>query len=209
MSTLVFQNASQTANVIEVIGMPAVGKSTYCRELIRMNPTYIDANALLPENHTKRQMVKLYAVLSCLCHSPIGFIEDLSFIVHSRQDRIVNFFKVCSNWFLIRYMMRKAASKPDTTFVFDQGTFQAVWSVLFSARSTNVDISGLLGRKPSPSLVIFLDEPDQVLKEREAHREKSIRLDYNNTEHVAAARASLSKIIDYLNMSYMKVKHNL
>ena len=187
--------------MIEVIGMPAVGKSTCCNKMINKHPSFIDANGTLPTNHLLRQMYKFFAGCCSFLQHPKVFIEVIRIIMNSKQNTLVDFMKVCSNWFLLDHMMQNASKNPEKIYVFDQGVFQAGWSILLSS-THSVPVADLFGCIKMPSKVIFLDEPNEVLRDREAKRNKKIRLNYNSKVQVKKARDSLNAITVFLAENY-------
>lgn len=209
MSITVYQSAYQIPNIIEVIGMPAVGKSTYCQKIVAKNSSYVDSNALLPENHFIRQIYKLGSILSMCFRHPIAFFKSIWLIRKTKQKSIIDFLKVSSNWCLMWKMSDRACSKQGKVFVFDQGIYQGLWSILFSCKTESSSIMQLLEYVKKPAIVVLLDDEDKVLKERENKREKSIRLDYSNEEDIQKGRKALSTVKEYIMNHYEKKENSV
>ena len=187
--------------IIELVGMPAVGKTTYMLNHISQKRRFVDANALLPTDHTKRQIYAFCASAYCLIKKPKMTIKSFFLILNSRQKSFRDFLKVFSNWLLVNYQYEVAIRDRKKSWVFDQGLFQACWSINYSARKP-VDMSAVLYGCIKSSIVVILDIDDETLSIREKNRDKTIRLDYTDRKDVADARKAFDMTVSLIEQYY-------
>ena len=198
-----YRGASRKPEIIEIIGMPATGKSTYTRKFIASSPrTAVDVNSLLPASHFWRQMLKVHAALSMLFRHPGRTVRDFGIICRSKQKTLRDCLFVCTNWALVQWQTEVICAKKETDYVFDQGILQAVWSIALNAGQSNGLLTLLRHESLLPSYVVFLDEADEVLAGREKNREYRIRLQYHDINQVLSARKALQTVLTYVEKHY-------
>lgn len=184
--------------LIEVLGMPASGKTTLLKRFQKEDPTVFDVNAALPQNHLLRQLYKLSCTIRQFFLNPASFLADTKRIAASRQRTINDFLSVYANWFLIQQMYHdRMRSLESSKIMFDQGLFQSLWSIIFSAGAA-LDIKGLLLNKYMPHIIFILEESDAILTERAQVRNAAERMDYQNPDHVGRGNEALSLLTGYL-----------
>lgn len=193
MSIKLYQEKFKKVNFVEVIGMPASGKSTLINKLYINKEKGYDVNGNLPRNKVMRLLLRSAYSFLALIHSPKEMIHDLKIIVSSRQNSKKDLVSVSLNWMYITYMCNYMKPKKHILYVWDQGVFQAIWSIIFSSQES-IDYIDLLKNKNLPDKIYFTDADDDVLLRRSIERKVSIRLDYKNEEHVAKGRHALDKI---------------
>jgi len=126
--------------IIEFMGLPGSGKSTLVKKLqqdlgaterILLPATQI---AQLPK--VQRILMKNYFALLGLSRRPLLLAKGVQFIRKSlqkgRRDLVGNIY----NFYFVTGLYVRYSKKKDLVF-FDQGQYQALWSVLFSADKTN------------------------------------------------------------------------
>lgn len=195
-----YQNLSPENKIIEIIGMPACGKTTYMEKLLHNDDSVIDANGLLPCSYLKRQIYKLFSFILEAFNDPKYVGKMILRIIESKQTSYIDALKVLSNWFLVVHMIRRNIDV-ESVVVFDQGIFQAMWSILFSAQKKDIDLDcdWIPYSFLFPDKIIVLDEPDNTLRLREIGRNKSIRLNYEDNTHIESARYSLKRVLSLLD----------
>ena len=203
MMTLInYEDSKVKNNYVEIYGMPASGKTSLVQKMMEDNELIVDINKELPKPALSRQVYKIKGIFSYFLSSPVMFINDFIIILLSRQKSIKDLLIVSSNWFLILYMYRKNKYDEKNIIMWDQGLFQALWSINFSSRK-KLNMTSLLKNKILPKIVYFIDAEDYVLIDRALNRGTFIRLDYNNKNQIIKARESLSLVFEQMkNVGY-------
>ena len=181
-------------NYIEVIGMPASGKSTLVREMIDKYPSAVNVNERLPKGNLKRQMKKLIYIFFLFLKSPKVFVKDTKIIISSEQRSFKDLYAVLSNWHLIVYQSIYYGKSMNSKYIWDQGLFQAIWSIYYSGLK-DFDYMELMVNKILPLKIYFTDADDKELIRRANARGTNIRLNYNNKDDIERGRYALDKTI--------------
>jgi broad-specificity NMP kinase len=182
---------------IEMLGLPASGKSTLVDKFLINNKAIVNINKLLPENHFFRQVYKAISLFIYFINSPKIFLNDILEILHSRQQSTRDLLAVTSNWFLIQCLVQKYNTASKNAIIFDQGLFQSIWSIMISSNS-KINIYKLLYRKELPDIVYVLDEESDVLIKRINERKYLMRMNFYSKENFIKGTNALNLIIDNL-----------
>ncbi|MDN6731750.1 MAG: AAA family ATPase [Atopostipes suicloacalis] len=183
-------------NFIEVIGMPASGKTTLVKQLVNEKTKCINVNEHLPKGTIQRQLRKIKCGLLLFIDSPNGFIRDTKIIIASKQDSKINLYSVLSNWYLISYQNRNC-SVDKNEYIWDQGLFQAIWSIYYSALN-EFDYLGLLKDKKLPHTIFLTDINNEELILRSHQRQDSNRLNYDDKEKIVKGRTALARTLQVM-----------
>lgn len=181
-------------NYIEVIGMPASGKSTSVREMIDKYPSAVNVNERLPKGNLKRQMKKFLYIFFLFLKSPKVFVKDTKIVISSEQRSFKDLYAVLSNWHLIVYQSTYYRKSMNSKYIWDQGLFQAIWSIYYSGLK-DFDYLELMVNKRLPLKIYFTDADDKELIRRANARGTNIRLNYNNKDDIERGRYALDKTI--------------
>lgn len=197
------QKYASKDNYAEVLGMPSSGKTTLVGNMKKNNPGLIDVNAELPESKFGRQAIKLFYMLQVFMRSPKAFIRDTKIILSSGQKNAKDLYSVLSNWHLnVRlYSLNNDADYP---YIWDQGLFQAVWSIYFCG-TKEFDAIRLFENKLLPGKVYFADASNEELINRSHNRNRRMRLNYLNHDELEKGRYALEKTIQVVEkIGYIK-----
>jgi hypothetical protein len=208
---ILYKKHCTTEFVEELLGMPATGKSTFVQNLSKDKNRIKDVNDGLPKLNLYRQFFKFRCIILLFFYSPTSFFKDLLIIISSRQKSLKDLLLVLSNWYLVVFLYKKHSKNitTGTLCLFDQGIFQALWSISFSA-TKEYEIFKLVENKILPSRVYFLDANDSILIERALNRNVSIRLDYNNKDHIKQGRKALIQVKDsMIKLGYVPLEKNI
>lgn len=182
---------------VEIIGMPASGKSTLVREMIDKNLSSVNVNERLPKGKLKRQMKKFLYIIFLFFKSPKVFFKDTKIIISSKQRSFKDLYAVLSNWHLIVYQSTYYRKSTKDKYIWDQGIFQAIWSIYYSGLN-DFDYMELMVNKILPLKIYFVDADDKELIRRANSRGTNIRLDYNHVDGIERGRCALDKTIQAL-----------
>ncbi|PTQ86020.1 hypothetical protein C8U37_102123 [Trichococcus patagoniensis] len=191
MYILKSQKYASKDNYVEVLGMPSSGKTTLVGNMKKNDPGSIDVNASLPKSKFGRQAIKLLYMAQLFMRSPRAFVRDTKIILSSGQKNTKDLYSVLSNWHLNArlYALKNDA---DHLYIWDQGLFQAVWSIYFCG-SKEFDAIELFENKLLPGKVHFADASDAELVRRSRNRSRRMRLNYLNQGELEKGRYALEK----------------
>lgn len=184
-------------NYIEIIGMPASGKSFLIKQMMIGDPKIINMNNQLPSSKFFRQFTKLVYIFKLFLKFPRMFIKDTRIIISTRQKSTKDLYAVLSNWHLIVYMYLTNSENDEVVYAWDQGLFQAIWSIYFTSQ-IEFDGYDLVKDKKLPNIIYLTDANDEELLKREKLRKKTIRLNYASRDHLSSGRKALEKTIELI-----------
>ncbi|WP_418790836.1 hypothetical protein [Phosphitispora sp. TUW77] len=184
-------------NFIEIIGMPASGKTTLLREMVLNNSEVVNVNEALPKSKIIRQIYKMKCLSLYFINFPKQSIRDSKIILASKQKKWSDFFTVITNWFLVVYLYEMYKNNQECIYVWDQGLFQAIWSINFSS-TRMFDSRELIKDKVLSKKVHFIDVEENILVERAINRNIPIRLNYNDKDQIQRGREALKRTIECL-----------
>ncbi|WP_214844326.1 hypothetical protein [Exiguobacterium sp. s150] len=197
------KNIQTSICIEELFGMPAVGKSSWV-EANRTESHYIKVNEMLPINPLKRNFIKIKKIFSYTILHPRTLFYDSWLILNSRQKTLKDLLIVWSNWFFV-LSLYSSCSNGKYTYIFDQGMFQALWSIRLSAKE-EIDFKKFIKDKYLPGKIFFLDEDESILRQRESTRAKNIRLNYCIKSDIQLGRKTLNDVMEVIEQKYKLVE---
>jgi thymidylate kinase len=126
--------------IIEFLGTPGSGKSTLSHRvalrlrtmgILNKEPSY----DLDQKNAILRQNIKLYKAIKHLIFKPVISLRTIREVVQSDQRRIGDVVNLVVNLLYISEYIRKS-KRTNAVYIFDQGIYQALSSILYSAQKT-------------------------------------------------------------------------
>lgn len=205
MYILKSQKYASKDNYAEVLGMPSSGKTTLVGNMKKNNPGVIDVNARLPNGRFGRQASKLLYMSQLFLRFPMAVIRDTKIILSSGQKNAKDLYSVLSNWHL-NVRLYSLKDDADDLYIWDQGLFQAVWSIYFCG-SKEFDAISLFENKLLPAKVHFADASDDELIARSRNRNRRMRLNYLNPDELEKGRYALQKTIQVMEeIGYIEKK---
>lgn len=180
-------------NFFEMLGMPASGKTTFMDQLLQQDQTFMNINGKLNPTHLKRQAYKFACIAMSFLRYPISSFQNFWIIVGTQQRSAKDFLNVIANWYLITYSQKRHQDE-EKRCIWDQGIWQALWSIAFSAQK-RVDFDKLLAGALLPEVVYVVDVSDEELRKRAKARNLAQRLNYESHELEACGRAALCTVV--------------
>jgi len=117
----------------------------------------------------------------------------------TRQPSFPVFFKMTFNWLMLSSLLRRVEAVP-AVYLFDQGIFQALWSIGLDARPGAIRDMGrvVLERVPLPDVVTVLEAGLATiagrLNSRGGHESRADAWQPEDTEEFARSSAMLEQI---------------
>jgi hypothetical protein len=126
--------------LVTFVGLPGSGKTALCDRVVQILRRRGAACDQSDETAFRRLGHKsAWAAREALGH-PGYALRSLWAIAATRQRSLVDLVRMLANWFARSFLIRRAARAPGI-HVFDEGLFQAVWSIGFTARKENWQFS--------------------------------------------------------------------
>lgn len=199
-----------SSTYIEFLGMPAAGKSTLLFDLEKKETgSIINVNkSFTQKKPLERKFIKFKSISSFVINNPTESLKDFKIITFSGQRSVKDYLVVLSNWFFILSSYRECNNVIEKKCIWDQGLFQALWSISFSSTKT-YSLNSLISNKDLPSKVYFIDEIDTVLLERSKRRNDNTRLDYEDKTAVKKGREEMKGILTLLTDMGYERKENV
>ena len=170
-------DASPRTLIVEFIGLPGAGKSTVARRVAGLlRDLEIPVRETLREFADERRGValarKLTVVSKGILSRPWFAYRSARAVGRTRQQSAKDALKVLHNWILIVSLIG-ARARSRGVHLFDQGIFQALWSIGYSAGDARFgDVwTNLRPMTPKPDLVVIVEcDPPMIVKRRIATR---------------------------------------
>lgn len=195
----------QTSFIVEFLGLPGVGKSTLTREAVKaLNAEGFSTHLACQHPWRTSWLVKrLHSTLDIVkltLRKPY-YVYRSSLAIHSsKQHSYYDQIKVTHNWMNVSAHTFRANHRQGI-ILFDQGMFQALWSVGYSARVNLLPIAIHLNTfMPKPDLLVLVQaEASTVVRRLLARGEKGSRLDpQQRHSDFAQALSEAAKLLDEL-----------
>jgi broad-specificity NMP kinase len=195
----------------EFFGMPGVGKSTLCKrvaEIICERGIPIEHRTYdLSHHRTRSERIgaKLPQVIKEVFTNPTYAIVSTRAIFSTKQKSAVDLARVLFNWLFISSSLQSEGSFFGIR-LFDQGIFQALWSIgLRANRADSAALESLCNLMPMPTVAVVVEANlqalDHRLKSRERHDSRIERHLIDMPEITAKSAALFNEIKSLLMRS--------
>ncbi len=146
--------------VVEFLGLPGVGKTTLALEVAKLLldlPVRSAYGHVRGRNWVVRRLYSTRDIVRLALQRPHYVVRSARAIQDSRQRSRYDGLKVTNNWLNVSALTVASGRAPHIT-LFDQGMFQALWSVGYSAAAAerSPQLADLGALMPRPDLVILL-----------------------------------------------------
>ena len=190
--------------VIELVGLPGVGKSTITKQATQSltnhyavsTPTYSHENT----SAVYRIPTKLSFGLSSSILHPTTTHKLLNVIHESNQQTLADMTKTSFNITYVLGLLANARQSNHDIVLFDQGFYQALWSIAYSAQ-TRLDITNtadLLPPQLRPDIVYVITASEQEIQRRVTQREKTDTRYDPNSRQADRGTQLMSSLQEYL-----------
>src|SRR5262245_46794748 len=185
--------------IVEFLGLSGAGKSSVSHEVAERlrgrgypvrEPTLTLAPTGRRRSVLKRAIKSLHVARELFAH-PRSSLASLKSMSATRQQRLQLYFRIGFHWLVLSSLMRTHLA---SLHVFDQGAFQALWSIGLEGPPGTIQHVGpqLFATVPMPDVVVVLDASTDVVARRLALRAgRASRADRWSTAEV---RRSLSRM---------------
>ena len=181
--------------VIEFVGLPGAGKSVLsvkvaallrARGLDVAEPTHVLNHRV---GSARRRVTRVAVALRQIAVSPARSCAGARAIAATAQHRHRDFLKSLTAWLLALDTIGRTRA---AVTILDQGLFQALWSIQWSAERETTRIAALAARALPPSMGVVIVETDpHVVRRRLAGRDApASRLERHDDGDEALARGS-------------------
>jgi broad-specificity NMP kinase len=185
---------------VEFFGMPGVGKSVLSSkiaETLSERNITVEQNAYFLShqmNRMQRTFFKMLYVLKELFLHPFYAFISIRTIIKTQQRSAVDLIKVVFNWFFVSSLIRSNKNHKGVR-LFDEGIFQALWSIGFSGNNESLVImKPLFSLMPLPDMIIVPEADLAAIKLRMSGRERhDSRLEKGSVELLEMADALFSE----------------
>jgi broad-specificity NMP kinase len=146
--------------VVEFLGLPGVGKTTLALEVAKLLPDLPVRSAyghLSGRNWVARRLSNARDIARLALEHPRYVAQTVRVIRASGQRTPYDGLKVTNNWLNVSALTLASRRAPGIT-LFDQGTFQALWSVGYSAEeeARPACLTRLGALMPKPNLLVLV-----------------------------------------------------
>jgi len=159
--------------LVEFLGLSGAGKSAVSHQVAerlrrRGLPVREPTLRLAPEGRRrsvwKRALKTLHVARELVMH-PLTSLRSLKSMSATRQQRLRLLFRMGFNWLMLSSLMR---THRRSLHLFDQGTFQALWSIGLEGRRGVVGRVGprLVATVPAPDAVVVIEARPEVVADR-------------------------------------------
>ncbi|MDX8363746.1 AAA family ATPase [Cytobacillus sp. Hm23] len=196
--------------MVEFIGIPGVGKTTLSHMLAKSlsvkgfhvnEPTY----KINSKKEFFKKITKLLYIMKILITAPNICIYAIQIILKTHQKSYKDFIKTASNLLFVIAIIKSNSTKKGI-HILDQGFFQALWSIEYSAHHLikPLDLKQLLEMVHSKPLLII----DLHVK----HTEVLKRLHQRKTDYSRIEKYFLEALPNHIQISneiLNQLKHNI
>jgi thymidylate kinase len=202
--------------IIEFFGLPGVGKSALSNRISEILFEEYDLfvkqgayNLSHEMGRFRRMLVKLFYVMKELIFHPHYSIASIKAIIRTQQRTIKDLIKVIFNWLFVSSLLRSSRNGFGVK-IFDEGIFQALWSIGFSGNDESLTImQPILAMAPLPEILVVPEANLDIITSRIAKRPKhDSRLENGSKEKLDNAN-SLFKKIKKILISLFEERHQM
>ncbi|NDI34863.1 AAA family ATPase [Chengkuizengella sediminis] len=187
--------------MVEFLGVPGTGKTTISHMVSKSlskngvhvhEPTY----AMNSMGKTRRQYTKILSIIKVFLIAPRTCIYAIKLIIPSQQKSLKDFIKTVINLLFIIFIIKSCSNKKGV-HILDQGFFQAIWSIEYSA---NHHIEGI---KINKLRKMVYSKPLLVIDIHAVHTEVLQRLNLRETNYSRVEKEFLNSLTEqHIQLSY-------
>ena len=120
--------------LVTFVGLPGTGKSTLCARVAQLLRQRGIPCRVLEESAYRKYRNKVGWLAREVIGHPWRAVCSLRAILATGQPSVLDLVKMVVNWFCLSFLIRRAARAGGVS-LFDEGLFQALWSIGLGARN--------------------------------------------------------------------------
>lgn len=208
--------------VIELIGIPGSGKTTFVNNILTENNHYINPLELelYSDSRIKQNINKIRIIITLACIDPTIIFKLIKLFNKIKFKSIKCKLKMFLYLFsIIGVYEQYKKNKPNYTLIFDEGISQVIWGILYNSSNSEKQVYELYDSLKSyiADEIWYIQTPKEVVKERLLNRtkpggaelQKDIRHSDNMLEISVDLLEEILNVIKIKNYSQIKnIKNN-
>ncbi len=188
---------------MEFFGLPGVGKSALSNRIseilfeeYELSVKQGAYNLSHKMGRFRRMLIKLYYVMKELIFHPHYTFASVRAIVKTQQRTIKDLIKVILNWLFVSSLLRSSRNSFGVQ-IFDEGIFQALWSIGFSGNDESLTImQSVLTMAPLPDILVIPEANSDIIATRMSGRQR----------HDSRLEKGSDEMLHYANSLFKKIK---
>ena len=157
--------------LVTFVGLPGTGKSTLCARVATLLRERGIPCCVCEEAAYRKYRNKAGWLAREVIGHPWRAARSLRAILATHQPTVLDLVKMVVNWFCLSFLIRRAA-RAGGVALFDEGLFQALWSIGLGARNPDwmSSLPALDPMPPAPNLTVVVRSRLETVERRLAAR---------------------------------------
>ena len=189
--------------IVELIGLPASGKTTISTEIFREEENVVyPLNNLYKKSWLVRNLFKAFSIVSFICIHPTRTFRLIELIIQSHQKNKSDYLRlILNNLFIFKIISRyKSHSK---VVLFDEGLLHHAWGIQIGAKKEFDYETYLKLAEYETTKIIYISCDTNSLIRRMNERGKLSRRHYEISKNIDSNRAIIEKMLINVKIDHL------